>query len=116
MCRRHYGTNCCRVFVRGVHRESDSFICRYTGVKSANNQMNWLISKGQELPTSVDVHGTISLSEKFWDGQRRVTHLELFASDDDKAPKRLTDPVSAFVDNVMANNTDFTSMSTISPT
>ncbi|KAF2690232.1 hypothetical protein K458DRAFT_459297 [Lentithecium fluviatile CBS 122367] len=89
-CRRHYGTNSNSLFIKGKHRENEAFICQFTGVKRARDQMNWLVSKGQELSTSVDVHGTLDLSMKFWAGSRRHAVLPLYACDANKGPYRLS--------------------------
>jgi hypothetical protein len=92
-CRRHYGTPCCPVFVKGKHRESDSYIDAFTSIKRAGNQMHWLVTKGQELSTSVDVHGTLNLDSQFWPSSQRLAYLRLYSSDVDKEPVRLSDQV-----------------------
>jgi hypothetical protein len=57
--------------------------------------MSWLISKGQDLPTAAEVHGTVSLTDKFWPGERRSATLVLLAADVDQAPCRSTEAVGA---------------------
>ncbi|KAF2642545.1 hypothetical protein P280DRAFT_548006 [Massarina eburnea CBS 473.64] len=92
-CRRNYGTMCNVVFRSGYHREADSYICQFSGIKRARSQMNWLIVKGQELSSSAEIHGTMSLCSDFWPGSRRIVHLGLFSADVDKAPTRLNENV-----------------------
>lgn len=82
-CRRNYGTDCQRTFVHGVHRESDSFISSFTGVKSAGNQMRWLVTKGQSLSTSTTAHTKVPFRQYFWAGDYKEASLDLLASDTD---------------------------------
>ncbi|KAF2449569.1 hypothetical protein P171DRAFT_507242 [Karstenula rhodostoma CBS 690.94] len=87
-CRRHYGTACTEPFQPKKHREQDFYICSFTGKKRANKQMSWMISKGQDLPTAAEVHGTVSLHHKFWPGEPRRASPLLLAADIDEAPHR----------------------------
>ncbi|KAF1950892.1 Hsp70 family protein [Byssothecium circinans] len=87
-CRRHYGTGCNPIFQRGVHLESESYICKFTGVKRASNQMSWVISKGEELSTSAPLHGSVAFFMPLWPGDSRKTSLKLLAADSDIAPQR----------------------------
>ncbi|KAL6707742.1 hypothetical protein ACN47E_003863 [Coniothyrium glycines] len=87
-CRRNYGTGCSRPFVQGQHREVDSYIHEYTGVKYASNQASWLVTKGQDLSTAADVNYKVHLNQNFWPEEPRVAFFELFACDASKAPSR----------------------------
>lgn len=92
-CRRHYGTSCSSSFVQGRHREADAYIDEYTGEKRANNQMNWIFAKGQDLSTSNASHGFVTMSALFWPTEKHALALEFFAADVDKAPFRSAHPV-----------------------
>jgi len=94
-CRRHYGTDFHTTFDASKHKEADAFIDSFTGVKKASNQMEWLLTLGQDLPTSKEAHAKASFNYSFWPGQRRVSNLVLFASNAPKAPQRSVDQVSA---------------------
>lgn len=87
-CRRHYGTPHAAKFVAGKHREADSYICRYTGEKMANNQINWLLKKGQDLSTQANSHAQMLLCKQFWPDESREADIELVVCDADKAPSR----------------------------
>ncbi|KAJ4295217.1 hypothetical protein N0V90_007228 [Kalmusia sp. IMI 367209] len=87
-CRRHYGTSCTLPFQPGVHRESDSYMCMYQGHKRADNQMSWIVKKGQQLGTADLSHGKIPIHRNFWTDERRVASLRLLAADCDLAPNR----------------------------
>jgi len=93
-CRRNYGTDCSFAFRANKHREIDAYFCRYTGKKKANNQMAWLVTKGQDLSTSELSHAVLTLNHNFWVGDKRKTSIDLLASDDDRAAKLNTDWVS----------------------
>jgi hypothetical protein len=86
--RRHYGTSCNRLFKYRVHRESDSYIDEYTGEKWANNQMSYLIKKGQDLNASSGTHGQIALTSNFWVDEPRYVTWKLLACDAEEAPQR----------------------------
>ncbi|KAF2830509.1 actin-like ATPase domain-containing protein [Ophiobolus disseminans] len=90
-CRRHYGTECMPIFVPGKHRESDARICSYTGIKRADNQMRWLVNKGQDLATKADSHAKCAFVHFFWPGDARVSHMGLEACEFEKAPQRSKD-------------------------
>jgi len=92
-CRRHYGTGYSEYFVYGKHKEDDSFTCRFTGRKLARNQMEWLLTKGQNLSTKAESHARLSFQTDFWPGDSRVESLELLASDAFKAPNHSKDKV-----------------------
>jgi len=93
-CRRNYGTDCASPFKASKHRAKDSFFCPWTGRKMANNQMAWLVTKGQDLSTSKSSHAVYPLVKKFWVGDRRKASVDLLASDADHAAKLNTDQVS----------------------
>ncbi|KAH3975901.1 hypothetical protein HBH98_042340 [Parastagonospora nodorum] len=90
-CRRNYGTDCNTTFEAGKHRESDSYVSTYTGVKRAINQMTWLLTKGQDLSTSQLSHANHTFHQNFWVGDSRMTSIGLLASEGDRAAKRSTD-------------------------
>lgn len=92
-CRRHYGTSFCAVFDKKKHDESDSYISRTEGIKRARGQMDWLLKKGQDLPTLQKAHAVTHLFENFFPGERRLMTLRLLSSDIDKAPTRDIDEV-----------------------
>jgi hypothetical protein len=93
-CRRYYGTDFVATFVLGKHREADASICSYTGLKQANNQMEWLLKKGQDLSTKNDSHAKVSFCQFFWPNDKRVAHMDLLACDGEKGPVRSLDKVS----------------------
>ncbi|CAA9962602.1 hypothetical protein P3342_002299 [Pyrenophora teres f. teres] len=90
-CRRYYGTNYYCHFIPGKHKEVDSFISKYDGRKQADNQMEWMLEKGQDLATKSESHGSKNFRQHFWAGDARVASLSLLASDSDKAPLRSKD-------------------------
>ncbi|KAF1911224.1 hypothetical protein BDU57DRAFT_485781 [Ampelomyces quisqualis] len=92
-CRRNYGTDCCCKFIAGVHKATDAFIDSYTGIKSAENQMNWLVTKGQDLSTSDKAYSKVSFTQTFWPGEERTASVDLIASDAETAPKRSVEKV-----------------------
>ncbi|KAL5450345.1 hypothetical protein PMIN07_008898 [Paraphaeosphaeria minitans] len=96
-CRRHYGTPCISHFHAKKHRKQDSFISKYTGEKMARNQMSWLVSKGQDLPTASEVHGIVTMKHEFWPGETRRTTAMLLASDLNKAPSLSNETVSVIL-------------------
>ncbi|KAG9187462.1 hypothetical protein G6011_05333 [Alternaria panax] len=90
-CRRYYGTDFYTAFIPGKHKEVDSFMCEFTGIKCAYNQMEWMLKKGQDLATKSDAHGTKSFYQQFWLGDSRTVSLDLLAADIDKALQRSRD-------------------------
>lgn len=56
--------------------------------------MEWLLTLGQDLPTSKEVHAKASFHASFWPGENRAYTVELFASNGPKAPQRSVDKVS----------------------
>jgi hypothetical protein len=94
-CRRHYGSECMPVFVPGKHLESEARICNYTGIKRADNQVEWLLKKGQDLATDTKSHTKCAFLNFFWPGNSRVSQMDLLACDAEKAPQRAKDKVYA---------------------
>lgn len=92
--RRHYGTSFAEPFSRRKHRNVDAFIDEYDGWKKADNQMKWLIKKGQDMHTSKAKHASVSLSMTYWPDESMETECELLACENDVAPQRATDAVS----------------------
>jgi hypothetical protein len=92
--RRNYGTGCYRDFVAGQHTEGDSFICAFTGIKSAKNQTRWLIIKGQNLSTSEGAHTKVPFHQYFWIGDNKSANLDLLAHDADTPASRTKDKVN----------------------
>ncbi|CAG5141087.1 uncharacterized protein ALTATR162_LOCUS861 [Alternaria atra] len=93
-CRRHYGTDYCARFSARQHKEADSYIDCYDGIKSVQNQMRWLLTLGQDLSTSKDAHAEAGFTTDFWPTEKRVSSLKLFASDELKAPTSSLDKAS----------------------
>jgi len=93
-CRRHYGTSYSAEFSARKHKESDSYIDSYDGIKRVSKQMSWLLATGQDLPTSKEIHAKGSFTADFWAREKREAELILFASDSPKAPVRSDDKVS----------------------
>ncbi|KAH7408805.1 Hsp70 family protein [Phaeosphaeria sp. MPI-PUGE-AT-0046c] len=87
-CRRHYGTACTRPFISGTHREADSFICPFSGLKRADKQLSWHLMKGQDLSTSKLPHASLSMFISFWPHEKRIVKLSLWATDMDRVPNR----------------------------
>ncbi|KAH6613153.1 hypothetical protein C7974DRAFT_368945 [Boeremia exigua] len=87
-CRRHYGTGCDQAFVPGKHREVDSYICQYSGIKKARGQIAWLLEKGQDLPTSKSAHAKLPMYSTFGPNVSRKVQIPLWAADSDQAPNR----------------------------
>jgi hypothetical protein len=75
--------------VLGQHSEADLFICQYTGTKRADNQIKWLVKKGQDLSTKNDSHAKMELCAHFWPSEERTMSVELLATDANKAPTHL---------------------------
>ncbi|KAF1845397.1 actin-like ATPase domain-containing protein [Cucurbitaria berberidis CBS 394.84] len=88
--RRHYGNSCSPIWIPRKHTEAESYIDKHDGEKRASHQMKWLIKKGQDLPTSGPAHAKVDLCADFRPYHKRETHLTLWASDADRAPKRST--------------------------
>jgi hypothetical protein len=93
-CRRHYGTSYSSLFQKGKHRAKDAYICPFTGDKRASNQMDWLLRKGQDLPTSSAKHGTLTFSMNFWVSESRTATVELLAANGDQEPRFSDEAVS----------------------
>jgi hypothetical protein len=93
--RRHYGTTVSRIFVAGRHRKNESYICSFDGQLKADNQAEWLVQKGKDLPTSKEAHATKPVSTRFWAYEQpsAATYLELLACNEDAAPSRSLDQV-----------------------
>jgi hypothetical protein len=87
-CRRHYGTGCSKLFISGVHREADSYICSYTRLRWATDQISWHLNKGQDLSASELPHASLNVSHYSWPHEDRVVNVSLWATDIDKAPSR----------------------------
>jgi hypothetical protein len=94
-CRRNYGIGCIEDFDSGKHREDEAYIDEYTGLKTAENQMDWLIKKGEDLATSIDAHAKLTFNEEFWSTESKTSSIDLYASEKDQAPQRMTDVVSS---------------------
>ncbi|CAO2655886.1 Nn.00g046890.m01.CDS01 [Neocucurbitaria sp. VM-36] len=90
-CRRYYGTGCCPIWNKWSHTEAESFIHKYDGKKRAASQMEWILKRGQDLPSSGPAHAAKTLAVDFWPGEKREMHLKLLASDTFDAPTRSTD-------------------------
>ncbi|KAI2482515.1 Hsp70 family protein [Pyrenophora tritici-repentis] len=90
-CRRYYGTSYNAHFIPGKHKEIDSFISEFDGVKRASNQVEWILKKGQDLATKSASHGSMRFHQNFWVGDERSTSLSLLASDSYQAPLRSKD-------------------------
>ncbi|KAI4909431.1 hypothetical protein J4E90_008128 [Alternaria incomplexa] len=86
--RRHYGTDCTEKFSRRTHKKVDMYCDKYTGEKRAENQMEWLIEKGQDLHASEATHAAAEILSTFWVGEERTTHWDLLSCDADVAPQR----------------------------
>jgi hypothetical protein len=95
--RRHYGTSCNHVFDASIHKESDAYVDEYDGVKRAENQMDWLLKQGKDLPTPGAAHAKIDMNTNFWLGEKRQCWLELRACNKSKAPRRSCDNVGASI-------------------
>ncbi|KAH6865782.1 hypothetical protein BKA58DRAFT_413432 [Alternaria rosae] len=93
-CRRFYGTSYSAEFLARKHKESDSYIDSYDGIKRVSNQMSWLLTTGQDLPTSKEIHAKGRFTADFWAREKRETELILFASDSPTAPARSDDKAS----------------------
>ena len=85
--RRHYGTPCSQTFDMFQHEEHDAYFDSYDGSKRANNQMHWLIFKGQDMQVSKATHAKTSLTCKFWAGAPRKTTWKFVACETDEAPR-----------------------------
>lgn len=94
ICRRHYGTACNSQFQPRQHEEIDAFVCPFTGLKRARNQMDWIIKKYGELRASNTSHGKINMCTNHWIGSSKILIVALMASDLDQAPSSSCDPVS----------------------
>jgi hypothetical protein len=93
-CRRYYGTDFSPPFEAGKHKEADSYVDAYDGLKYARNQMAWLLTLGQDLSTSKKVHAKASFYISLWPGQKREYTMSLLASNGPKAAQRSVDKVS----------------------
>ncbi|KAI4620986.1 hypothetical protein J4E83_005349 [Alternaria metachromatica] len=89
ICPRHFGFTFSPPFIQGRHHEVDAFVCDFTGVKKANNQMEWLLKKDQALAPKATVHAKWSFQHFFWSGESRVIRIDLFASRAKKGPARV---------------------------
>ncbi|KAK7178147.1 hsp70 protein-like protein [Paraphaeosphaeria sporulosa] len=87
-CRRHYGTACHKQFVKGIHRETDSFVCSISGLKRAGNQIDWHLKKGQDLSTSALPHASLPMYASFWPHEKKIVEGILCATDTDNPPSR----------------------------
>jgi hypothetical protein len=72
----------------------DAYIHEYTGEKMAGWQVTWLVSKGQDLATSKEVHGKVSMHSHFWPDEKKHDEVILVAADTDNAPPRSRESVS----------------------
>jgi molecular chaperone DnaK (HSP70) len=90
-CRRHYGTACNKLFINGIHRETDSYVCSYSGLKRAERQISWHLKKGQDLSTSALPHASLPMRASFWPHEHRVVEVLLCATDVDKPSSRRND-------------------------
>jgi hypothetical protein len=87
-CRRHYGTACHKPFIKGIHRETDSYVCLYSGLKKAGKQIGWHLKKGQDLSTSALPHASLPMYASFWPHEKRIVEVLLCATDADKPASR----------------------------
>ncbi|CAN9107961.1 unnamed protein product [Alternaria alternata] len=90
-CRRYYGTDFSPPFEAGKHKEADSYVDAYDGLKYARNQMAWLLTLGQDLSTSKKVHAKASFYISLWPGQKREYTMSLLASNGPKAAQLSVD-------------------------
>ncbi|CAI6322173.1 unnamed protein product [Periconia digitata] len=90
-CRRHYGTDYSAPYDAEKHQYKDRYVDEKTGKLRAKDQMEWIINKGQDLPTSEALHGKHTFSFRFWPKESRVVTIEFFATDMDKAPSHRKD-------------------------
>lgn len=92
--RRHYGTSCARLFQKRAHKRVDMFTDWHSGKKMANNQMKWLIEKGQTLLASEATHAATGFMLRWWVGEEKQIVWKLLSCDADIAPSRSVDKVS----------------------
>ncbi|KAL1604233.1 hypothetical protein SLS59_004027 [Nothophoma quercina] len=100
-CRRHYGTDCSERFDAKKHRESESYICGFDGVRRASGQMDWLLKRGDNLAALKTSHAKLSFNSSFWPASKREMGVTLYSSDDVRAPKRLKQEAVKKVASVM---------------
>lgn len=67
---------------------------QHKGTKQANNQMQWMLKKGQDLEAKSKSHATLDLFMYFWQGDTRRASSDLLATDLDKVPARSKDKVN----------------------
>lgn len=87
-CRRHYGTACHKPFIKGIHRETDSYVCSVSGAKKAGKQMSWHLEKGQDFSTSTLPHASLPMYACFWPDEKKIVEVWLCATDADRPPSR----------------------------
>jgi hypothetical protein len=75
-CRRHYGTDYCARFSARRHKEADSYVDSYDGIKSVRNQMRWLLTLGQDVSTSKDAHAETGFMTDFLANRGRCVFSE----------------------------------------
>jgi len=99
--RLHYGIAVVQWFVPGKHLLEDKYCCPYEGVYKATNQVEWLVSKGQEIKNG---HSTLFdfetlFTEDEYDLASDVIEgvAVILRSDEDQAPSRRTAAVYQLV-------------------
>ncbi|EEP75420.1 conserved hypothetical protein [Uncinocarpus reesii 1704] len=107
-CRRHYGYSWAVPFRANEHKEPESFIDPWSGLKLASGMMKWMIAKvatvSYGLRTSLmiypsnavfkgekyaeDYHYEVNILRTHYQGENLRTELDLYSSDLSVAPKR----------------------------
>jgi hypothetical protein len=74
------------------------------GEPYANNQMAWLLTKGQDLHSSEPTHATTVISVDYWPGENPISDFSLLACDEDKSPDHCEHKVNRQMINLSIAN------------
>ncbi|KAG9649800.1 hypothetical protein KCU95_g15447, partial [Aureobasidium melanogenum] len=95
LSRYSYGYMAMTPFENGKHLPSDLYHDPVDGVDKAQNQMWWLLKRGQEIEDGAELEASVhhSIQVGFWDNGERPFEKKLLFSADEIPPTRITDSV-----------------------
>lgn len=89
-------------FKDAKHDATDLYFDQYHGMNYASNQMDWILKKGQELPTSPKIHGSSEQEWIFrWDRPRNVTECVSSHASTLNVPMRTLELLKVFTQSTM---------------
>lgn len=85
-CRRNYGVKTSQPFSSFSHSEGETYLDPFDSEKKAENQMTWLVRKGDLMLSNTPKYASLEICCKFGANYTGNFCTRLFANDDDEPP------------------------------